>query len=236
MAEADELFYVNLVVSEAQVPVTHLDFATGTIRDDEVRSLTVADASAVEGDSMTFTATLGKAVTGGVTTVVGYTDGTAVHGVDYRVNASVTFAGTAGETKTFTVATIGDSDEEENETFTVRLLHTSGTQVATATGTIVDNDGPPSVTVSDASATEGDRMMFTLTLDKAVPPGADGDADLHRRHRHQGHRLHRARRLRHPLRRLGWRDADLLRVDHRGHRRGGRRDPSPSASSSPAPT
>ncbi|MCY4076872.1 MAG: hypothetical protein OXH04_15735, partial [Acidobacteria bacterium] len=171
VAEADELFYVNLVVSEAQVPVTHLDFATGTIRDDEVRSLTVADASAVEGDSMTFTATLGKAVTGGVTTIVGYTNGTALHGVDYRVNASASFAGTAGETKTFTVATIGDSEEEEDETFTVRLLHPSGTLAATATGTIVDNDGPPSVTVSDASATEGDRMEFTLTLDKAVSGG-----------------------------------------------------------------
>ncbi len=172
VAEADELFYVNLVVSEAQVPVTHLDFATGTIRDDEVRSLTVADASAVEGDSMTFTATLGKAVTGGLSTAVGHTDGTAEHGVDYRVHFDgPTFAGTAGETKTFTVATIGDDKEEEDETFTVSLHHTSGTQVATATGTIVDNDGPPSVTVSDASATEGDRMMFTLTLDKAVPLG-----------------------------------------------------------------
>ena len=172
VAEPDELFHVNLVVSGAQVPVTHTDFATGTIRDDEVRSLTVADASAVEGDSMTFTVTLGKAVTGGLTMAVGHTDGTALHGVDYRVNVTgPTFAGTAGETKTFTVETIGDDTEEEDETFTVRLLHTSGTQVDTATGTIVDNDGPPAVRVTDASATEGDSMTFTLTLDKAVPLG-----------------------------------------------------------------
>ena len=165
------MFYVNLGVSGTELPVTHIDSAIGTIRDDEVRSLTIADASAVEGDSMTFTVTLGQAVAGGLTTSVNYTDGTATHGSDYRRNTTgPTFAGTAGETKTFTVATIEDDAEETDETFTVGLL-ASGTQVTTATGTIRDDDGPPAVTVTDASAEEGDSMRFTLTLDKAVPLG-----------------------------------------------------------------
>ena len=172
-AEPDELFHVTLVVSDTQLPVTHTDSATGTIRDDEVRSLTMADASAVEGDSMTFTVKLAKAVTGGLTTTVSYTNGTATHDSDYRRNtAGPTFAGTAGETKTFTVETISDEEEEEDETFTVGLrVSQSGTQVDTATGTILDDDGPASVTVTDASTAEGDSMTFTMTLHKAVPLG-----------------------------------------------------------------
>ena len=171
-AEVDEIFIVHLVVSGTQLPVTHTDLATGTIRDDELRSLTIADASAVEGNSMTFTVTLGKALTGELTTTVKYTNGTATYGSDYRRNlASLNFAGTAGETKTFTVATIGDDVAETDETFTVGLDIEDGTRLATATGTIIDDDGPPAVTVSDALATEGDSMTFTLTLDKEVSGG-----------------------------------------------------------------
>ena len=69
--EGDETFTVGLTVSETTAEVTATDTATGTITDDHnpksivLSAVTVADASAVEGDPITFTVTLDKAVTGG---------------------------------------------------------------------------------------------------------------------------------------------------------------------------
>ena len=57
--------------------------------------MTVADASADEGDSITFTATLDKAVPDGFTVTPSFTDASATKGADYTENTAViTFAGT----------------------------------------------------------------------------------------------------------------------------------------------
>ncbi len=177
--ESDETFTVGLAVSGLSGPetVTATDTATGTIVDDELPALSIADASASEGDSLTFTVTLDKAVSGGLTVTPSFTDGTATKGTDYTENtAAVTFAGSTGETQTFTVATTEDADAELDETFTVDLtVTTTQTPVAatdTATGTITNDDGTvAAVTIEDASAAEGDQITFTVTLDKAVSGG-----------------------------------------------------------------
>ena len=152
--------------------------ATGSILDDDSAAVTIEDASAAEGDALTFTVTLDTAVQGGLTVAPGFTDGTATEGTDYTENtAGISFTGTEGETQTFTVATTEDSDEEEDETFTVNLSVSDApatvTATDTATGTITDddNDGVPTVTVADASASEGDAITFTVTLDQAVSGG-----------------------------------------------------------------
>ncbi len=176
-AELDETFTVNLVISGTTATVTATSTATGTILDDDTPAVTIADASAAEGDSLTFTVTLDKPVTGGFSVTPGFTDVTATKGTDYTENtAALTFAGTAGETQTFSVATTEDTDAELDETFTVNLV-ISGTQAtvtatSTATGTITNDDGAvPAVTIEDASAPEGDSITFTVTLDKAVSGG-----------------------------------------------------------------
>ena len=134
------------------------------------------DASADEGDALSFTVTLDKAVAGGLKVTPGFTDVTATEGTDYTENTStLTFTGTAGETKTFTVSTTEDTVVETNETFTVGLT-VSGTSVTvtatdTGTGTITNDDGSAAVTVADESAAEGDSITFTVTLDKAVAGG-----------------------------------------------------------------
>ncbi len=174
-AEADETFTVGLTVSGTSESVTASDTATGTIINDDTPAVTIADASASEGDSITFTVTLDAAVTGGLTVTPSFTDGTATEGTDYTENtAAITFAGTAGEQQTFTVATTEDTDAEADETFTVGLT-VSGTSESvtasdTATGTII-NDDTPAVTIADASASEGDSITFTVTLDAAVTGG-----------------------------------------------------------------
>ena len=139
--------------------------------------LTIGDASAEEGDDLTFTVTLDKAVAGGFSATPSFIDGTATEGADYTANtAAIGFAGTAGETRTFTVATIDDTEDEDDETFRVRLS-VSGTSATVrlasrATGTILDDDETPAVvTVGDASAEEGDDLTFTVSVDRAVPGG-----------------------------------------------------------------
>ena len=149
---------------------------TGTIVDG-TPTLTVDNAYASEGDSITFTVTLDRAVSGGLTVTPSFTDDTATKGTDYTENtAALSFTGTAGEKKTFTVATTEDTDAEGMETFTVGLS-VSGTQAAvratdTGQGGIQDDDGDPAeVTIEDASVSEGGTLTFTVTLDKAVSTG-----------------------------------------------------------------
>ena len=77
--------------------MTATDTATGTINDDDSSAVTIADASASEGDSISFTVTLSKAVSGGLKVTPSFTDVTATEGTDYTENTTaLTFAGTAG--------------------------------------------------------------------------------------------------------------------------------------------
>ena len=182
--EADETFTVGLTVSGTSASVTATDTATGTITNDDSTpvpdpaGVTIADAKADEGDAISFTVTLDKAVSGGLTVTPSFTDGTATKGTDYTENTTaLTFTGTAGETQTFSVSTTEDEDVEADETFTVGLT-VSGTSASvtatdTATGTITNDDSAPvpdpaGVTITDAKADEGDAISFTVTLDKAV--------------------------------------------------------------------
>ncbi|MCY3672340.1 MAG: hypothetical protein OXH14_14860 [Alphaproteobacteria bacterium] len=134
-------------------------------------SVTIGDASAAEGGAMTFTVTLDRAVPGGLTVTPDFTDGTAAKGVDYTENTTaLTFAGTAGETQTFTVATTEDDLAEGQETFTVGLT-VSGTAVTvtaadTATGTIDDDDQPPdSITLTVDADTQTSGMQSSVAED-----------------------------------------------------------------------
>ena len=171
--EGNETFTVGLSASHASVTAT--DTATGTIRDNDAASVSVSDASATEGSSLTFTVRLNQAVAGGLTVTPSFTDGTATQGSDYTANtAALTFAGTANESHTFTVATTDDALLETAETFTVGLSVSATvlnvTATATATGTIQDNDSA-AVTISSASATEGNSLTFTVRLNQAVSGG-----------------------------------------------------------------
>ena len=136
--------------------------------------VTIADASADEGDAITFTVTLDKAVSGGLKVTPGFTDGTAMEGTDYTANtAAVAFAGTAGERRTFTVATIEDTVEESDKTFTVSLAVSEASRtviaVDTATGTITDDDGEaPAVTIGGPADTQTGPFDVSITFSEPV--------------------------------------------------------------------
>ena len=108
-------------------------------------SLSIADASVVEGDSgttpMVFTVTLSAASAGPVTVGYATLNGTASSRDYGSTSGTLTFA--AGETsKTVTVLVFGDTSKENKETLSVRLsnpINATITRVS-AIGTIVDDD------------------------------------------------------------------------------------------------
>jgi VCBS repeat-containing protein len=127
---------------------------------DSSTTVAVSDAALIEGSSgvsqMVFDVTrLGD--TSGITTVDWATsDATATSGIDYiAASGSVSFA--PGEThKTVSVEIHGDTVDEAHETLFVKLLNPVGGSIADATGigTILNDDS--TISISDATATEGD--------------------------------------------------------------------------------
>jgi hypothetical protein len=176
--EGPETFGVSLNASSALI--TDSDTGTGTITDNDGASVTVDDVTAAEGGGLLFTVTLDNAVASPFTVSVTLTDGSATGGPaplvapeDFdSVVADLNFAGTAGETQQFTVATLDDAVLEGSETFAVGLDASDPLigETDTGTGTITDNDNA-AITVDDVSAAEGGGLLFTVTLDNAVQGG-----------------------------------------------------------------
>ncbi len=148
--------------------------ATGTINDNDNNSLlAVSNAEANEGtggttSKMTFKVTLSPASARTVSANFGTANGTASAGSDYEAKqGSVTFG--PGETeKTIELVILGDDVNEENETVLVNLADVAGAGLAggggQGSGTIVDRNAPPSLSINDVQAAEGAGATFTVTL------------------------------------------------------------------------
>ena len=159
---------------------------TGTITDDDATpTLSIASASVAEGTtgatpSLEFIVSL-SAVSGRQVTVdyADATSGTASSGTDYTAITGGTLTLAAGVTRdTLAVTVLGDVLDEENETVVVTLSSasnatlTGGVSTLTVTGTITDDDDPPTLSIADASVTEGDAgetpsLEFIVSLSAA---------------------------------------------------------------------
>lgn len=174
--EADEVFLLNLSSPVAcSLAVTQV---AGTIIDDDLAqrpTISVASASKTEGNSgssnMAFTVSLDRA--SGRSVVVGYQtlSGSAGSADFTSISGSLTF--TAGQTsKTLNVPILGDTLDEDDETFTLQLLSPLNALAGnlTATGTIIDDDSS-ALSVSNRSVTEGNSgnvpAIFTVSLSVA---------------------------------------------------------------------
>jgi hypothetical protein len=127
----------------------------------DIPLLSIADATLTEGDSgtanMTFTVSLAGAGANDNVTAQYATASDSATGTDY-VAKSGTVQFLPGQiSKTITVAIKGDLIDEPNESFFVNLSNAQGATIdnGTATGTIVDNDPVPGMSVSDVTVTEG---------------------------------------------------------------------------------
>jgi hypothetical protein len=146
--EGDEFFELHL--SDAQGAELTTALATITIADDDpLPTLTVADASVLEGDKgstpMLFAVALSHPSAFPIT--VDYATGndgdTATPNVDYQTSAGTLIISAGQVTAVITIRIYGDEVEEADEQFSLRLFNPQGAMLAVsqATGTIVDDDG-----------------------------------------------------------------------------------------------
>lgn len=176
LTEGDETFLVRLTGAEnAELATSE---GIGTIRDDDDEVVvSVSDAALFEGDSgpvnAVFTLSLSRPGSRVVTVTCGTRDGTAVAGADYVPRQqSVSFPPGSIE-QTFSVAVLGDTVREPDETFHVVLSSPVSARAGNAigTGTIVNDDLPPLVGVFDTAVAEGDsgstQAVFAIRLDRA---------------------------------------------------------------------
>lgn len=166
--------------------------ATGTIVDDDgLSALTIADTRAVEGNSgrvtLVFDVTLSPATGNTVQVDYATADSSATAGSDYTATSG-TLVFLAGETaKTISVFAAGDSIDEFDESFIVRLSNANGATLTDDSGTgVIEDDDAAQVTLGPGpEVPEGDSGTnvaqfqvlltratgFTVTVDYATQDG-----------------------------------------------------------------
>ncbi len=185
IVEANET--ISLILSSLAASGRTVQFAggganltgTGTIENDDKTTLTIADKSVSEATgTVTFTVVSSNAVQGSFTIDYTTNDGTAKAGSDYTAKSeTLTFDGTAGESKSFSVTITNENLVEADESFSISLLNlvqpagiaASAFDITdTATGTITNDDSAQFKISATASATEGSPVVFTVTLTNPV--------------------------------------------------------------------
>ncbi|HEX8651582.1 MAG TPA: Calx-beta domain-containing protein [Pyrinomonadaceae bacterium] len=172
--ENDETLVVTLSAVTGGATLGPQSTAVLTISDDDAApSLSMDDTVITEAAIGAFTVRLSQASSQIVKVDYATANGTAISGQDYtRKFGTLTF--NPGDlTKTFSVATLSDTKDESNETFSVNLTNSvnASVSVAQGTGTITDDDSAPSVSVADLTVTEANagtlNAIFTIKLSGA---------------------------------------------------------------------
>lgn len=148
----------------------------------------VHDVTVLEGSAGTTVVevpvTLSWPSTSPVTVTLDTTPGSAAEGDDFApAGAELTFA--PGETsKTLEIDVVGDQRFEPSEKFSVGLTSPVGATVADASAivTLIDDDDPLSVVVSDPAVVEGASgttdLSFDVSLTGPVPAGASASVTV----------------------------------------------------------
>lgn len=198
--EPDETFFL-LLASPVNATIA-AGTGTGTITNDDQQasvSLSIQNVSLPEGNGGTtpflFTVNLSAPAPNPVTVQYATANGTAVSGgknLDYtRAAGTLSFA--PGETsKTLSVLVNGDTLIEPDETFSVTLSGAVGADivVGTGTGTIVNDDILPLLSIGSVARAEGNSgtVAFSFTVSLSAPSSAavsvryassDGTASAH---------------------------------------------------------
>lgn len=182
IVEVDETFTARLTSNDPLV--TAVDGAIGTIVDNDDAILIISSVEVTEGQNMVFDVRLTATTDNPFDVQVNITDDTANGGAglpaDYEaMSPLLKFAGQNGETQRFIIPTFDDLVREPSETFNITLVstHPLVDDSAAPVGTIHDND-TATLTVDDVTATEGDSLTFTVTLDNNVSEPFDVTATL----------------------------------------------------------
>jgi Ca2+-binding RTX toxin-like protein len=191
ISESAETMAVSVSSVVAGTVGNSADTGTGTIlENDAAPSVTIGDAQATEGQPLVFDVNLSNASSGPITLELAALGGTAAAGTDFEsagfqvstdggatwvdaggaTGREITFA--AGQTTLkVRVDTTDDALFEGGETMSLAVSNvvagSVGSTTDTGAGTILDNDPVPSVTIGDAQATEGQPLVFEVTLSNA---------------------------------------------------------------------
>jgi uncharacterized repeat protein (TIGR01451 family) len=172
--EANETFAVNL--SNAIAATIADNQGQGTIvNDDAAPTFAIDNVGTAEGNAGTtaFTFTVTKIGPTELPASVDFAtaDGSATAPSEYAAQSGTRSFAPSETTKTITVLVNGDTVFEANETFTVNLSNASGATIADSegVGTIVNDDGAPTLAIDNVSKVEGNAgtTAFTFTVTKA---------------------------------------------------------------------
>ena len=167
----DEGLETLTVVLSSAVNATLADpEATGTISDTALPRLSVSDAAVEEGEDAVFAVTLSAAAAQDVSFRYRTADGSATAGADYTQSSGELTIPAGGTGASIAVSTAEDGlDEDDEETFEVRLEQPLYATIAdgAATGTITDADPTPTLSVGNATTDEGESLQFAVTLSAA---------------------------------------------------------------------
>jgi len=146
-------------------------------------SLTIGDATIVEGDAGTRNAevvvTLSAASNKTVTVNYNTADEVPISGIYYPAVAGVDYLAASGKlsfapgqsSKTILVPVIGDRLGEQDETFSVKLSGARNAKIADGTGLVTIQDDDLRISIGDAWIAEGNAgktlMSFTVSLSAA---------------------------------------------------------------------
>jgi len=157
-----------VAVGDAAILYTDLPYAASE------PLLSVDDVTVSEGGTATFTISLSASPAAPVTVQWATADGTAVAGSDYTTASGTVSFAISETTKTIPITTIADLvNGEATETFYVNLGNAVGAAITDHQGlaTITNVDVLPTLSISDASVSEGNSgtkvLTFTVTLSAA---------------------------------------------------------------------
>ncbi|MDE2404898.1 MAG: hypothetical protein KGM17_09535 [Sphingomonadales bacterium] len=149
--------------------------ATGTIVNTDVQpSLSIAGASANEGANLSFAVSRSGALGNAITVNYGTANGSATSGTNYSATSGTLTFGSGVASQVILVPTSVDNVYSGNLAMSVSLNSPTGGAVlgtGSATGTIVNTDAQPSLSIAAATANEGSPLAFTVSR-----TGATGNA------------------------------------------------------------
>lgn len=170
LSEANEAFAVNLSSPTNGATLADAQGVGTIVNDDPPPALRVNDVRVAEGDNgpraATFTVSLSQASGQDVSFRYATSDGSARAPGDYAPASGAVVIPAGATSASVGVAVRGDLTDEYDESFNLNLSSATAASVADGrgVGTIVDEDGAPSLSVRDVRVREGDRGVTLAGL------------------------------------------------------------------------
>jgi chitinase len=167
--EANETFFIDLF-NPINVKLGDSQGIGTIINDDALPAISINDFSVVEGSVAGFNVTLSSPSTQSISINVAIASGTATIPSDVAGGSSTVIFAPGQTSLALAIQTVDDTIDEPDETFFVNLSNPVNATIADSqgVGTIIDNDPPPMISISDTSVNEGNSgtssAVFTVTL------------------------------------------------------------------------